>query len=71
MIEAIVAITVGVAAGSIALVSFGFDSTVEVMSSVVVWQFCSEVRTDYDEDRKIAGFAVKEGTEEWRGDGDD
>lgn len=53
VIEAVVAVTAGVAAGSIALVGFGFDSTVEVMSSVVVvWQFRSETRAGYDEDRE-------------------
>ncbi len=40
VIEAFVAIAAGTAAGSIALVGFGLDSTVEVMSAVViVWQF--------------------------------
>jgi divalent metal cation (Fe/Co/Zn/Cd) transporter len=53
VIEAVVAITAGIAAGSIALVGFGFDSTVEVMSSVVVvWQFRREVRSGYDERRE-------------------
>jgi divalent metal cation (Fe/Co/Zn/Cd) transporter len=53
VIEAVVAITAGIAAGSIALVGFGFDSTVEVMSSVVVvWQFRGEVRSGYDKGRE-------------------
>jgi divalent metal cation (Fe/Co/Zn/Cd) transporter len=53
VIEAVVAITAGVAARSIALVGFGFDSMVEVMSSVVVvWQFRGEVRSGYDEGRE-------------------
>jgi divalent metal cation (Fe/Co/Zn/Cd) transporter len=53
VIEAIVAIAAGIAAGSIALIGFGFDSTIEVMSSVVVvWQFRSEARSGYDEDRE-------------------
>ena len=40
VVEAVVAIAAGTAAGSIALVGFGLDSTVEVMSAVViVWQF--------------------------------
>ncbi len=40
LVEAVVAIAAGTAAGSIALVGFGLDSTVEVMSAVViVWQF--------------------------------
>jgi divalent metal cation (Fe/Co/Zn/Cd) transporter len=52
IIEAGVAITAGIAAGSIALVGFGFDSMIEVMSSaVVVWQFRNEVRSGYDEQR--------------------
>jgi divalent metal cation (Fe/Co/Zn/Cd) transporter len=40
VVEAIVAIAAGAAASSIALIGFGLDSTVEVMSAVViVWQF--------------------------------
>ena len=40
VVEAAVAITAGVAASSIALIGFGFDSTIEVMSALVVaWQF--------------------------------
>ena len=40
--EAVVAIAAGVAAGSIALVGFGLDSTVEVLSAlVIIWQFTS------------------------------
>lgn len=40
VVEAIVAIAAGTAASSIALVGFGLDSTIEVMSAVViVWQF--------------------------------
>ena len=51
--EAIVAVSAGVAAGSIALVGFGFDSTIEVLSAgVVVWQFRGELRGGYDEDRE-------------------
>jgi divalent metal cation (Fe/Co/Zn/Cd) transporter len=39
VVEAVVAIIAGAAANSIALVSFGLDSTVEVMSAlVIVWQ---------------------------------
>jgi divalent metal cation (Fe/Co/Zn/Cd) transporter len=52
-VEAVVAITAGVVAGSIALVGFGFDSTIEVMSAVVVvWQFQGELRQGYDEARE-------------------
>jgi len=40
VVEAVVAIVAGRAARSIALVGFGLDSTVEVLSAVViVWQF--------------------------------
>ena len=40
VIEAVVAITAGAAAGSAALVGFGLDSTVEVASAlVIIWQF--------------------------------
>jgi divalent metal cation (Fe/Co/Zn/Cd) transporter len=59
VIEATVAITAGIAAGSIALVGFGFDSTVEVMSSVVVvWQFRGEVRSGYDERREAVALRL-------------
>lgn len=40
VIEAIIAISAGIAAGSIALIGFGLDSTVEVSSGLVIlWQF--------------------------------
>jgi divalent metal cation (Fe/Co/Zn/Cd) transporter len=53
VVEAVVAITAGVAAGSIALIGFGFDSTIEVMSAVVVaWHFQRELHEGYDEDRE-------------------
>ncbi|NNE11944.1 MAG: cation transporter [Ilumatobacter sp.] len=40
VIEAVVAIAAGRAASSIALISFGLDSTVEVASAaVIIWQF--------------------------------
>jgi len=40
LVEASVALAAGVVAGSIALVSFGLDSSVEVLSSLVIlWQF--------------------------------
>jgi divalent metal cation (Fe/Co/Zn/Cd) transporter len=49
VIEAVVAITAGRSAGSIGLISFGLDSTIEVASaSVVVWQF----RGGHDEQRE-------------------
>jgi divalent metal cation (Fe/Co/Zn/Cd) transporter len=53
VIEAVVAIAAGIAAGSIALVGFGFDSTIEVLSAfVVVWQFRAELRGGYDDARE-------------------
>jgi divalent metal cation (Fe/Co/Zn/Cd) transporter len=53
VIEAVVAISAGIAAGSIALIGFGFDSTIEVGSAfVVVWQFRAELRGGYDEGRE-------------------
>lgn len=53
VIEAVVAISAGIAAGSLALVAFGFDSIIEVLSAwVVVWQFRGELRGGYDEDRE-------------------
>lgn len=53
LIEAVIAIAAGVAAGSIALVGFGFDSTIEVVAaSVVVWQFRAELRGGVDEERE-------------------
>jgi divalent metal cation (Fe/Co/Zn/Cd) transporter len=40
MIEAVIAITAGLIAGSIALVGFGLDSVVEVSSGLIIlWQF--------------------------------
>jgi ABC-type polysaccharide/polyol phosphate export permease len=43
-VEAVVAIVAGAVASSIALVSFGLDSTVEVLSaSVIVWQMTRDV----------------------------
>lgn len=53
VVEAVIAIAAGIAAGSIALVGFGFDSTIEVAAAaVVVWQFRSEIRGGVDEDRE-------------------
>jgi divalent metal cation (Fe/Co/Zn/Cd) transporter len=53
VIEAVVAIGAGVAARSAALVGFGLDSTVEVLSAcVVVWQFTGELRGGHDEERE-------------------
>jgi divalent metal cation (Fe/Co/Zn/Cd) transporter len=53
VIEAVVAVTAGLAAGSLALVAFGFDSIIEVLSAfVVVWQFRGELRGGYDHERE-------------------
>jgi divalent metal cation (Fe/Co/Zn/Cd) transporter len=59
VIEAVVAISAGIAAGSIALIGFGFDSTVEVGSAfVVVWQFRGELRGGYDEARERTALTL-------------
>ncbi|MBA3989485.1 MAG: cation transporter [Propionibacteriales bacterium] len=40
LVEAVIAVTAGLIAGSVALVGFGLDSTVEVASGlIIVWQF--------------------------------
>lgn len=40
MVEAVVAVTAGVVAGSVALIGFGLDSLVEVSSGLIIlWQF--------------------------------
>lgn len=44
VIEAIIAITAGIAAGSIALIGFGLDSVVEVSSGLIIlWQFSHRI----------------------------
>jgi divalent metal cation (Fe/Co/Zn/Cd) transporter len=49
-VEAVVAIVSGAVASSIALVGFGLDSTVEVLSaSVIVWQMTRDVPEDREE----------------------
>ena len=53
LIEGIVAVTAGIAAGSIALVGFGIASAIEVASSVIiVWQFSAEGRHGIDTRRE-------------------
>lgn len=53
VIEAAIAVSAGIAAGSLALVAFGFDSIIEVLSAfVVVWQFRGELRGGYDHARE-------------------
>ena len=40
VVEAIIAVTAGIAAGSVALIGFGLDSVVEVSSGLIIlWQF--------------------------------
>jgi hypothetical protein len=47
LVEAVVAIIAGSAASSAALVGFGLDSTIEVLSAVAVaWQFTEKTRKD-------------------------
>lgn len=44
LVEAVIAITAGVVAGSVALVGFGLDSIVEVSSGLIIlWQFSHRV----------------------------
>ena len=67
-IEAVVGITAGVAAGSVALIGFGLDSVVEASSAVIlVWRLRSEAsgrRTSEDAEKKairlvaVAFFAL-------------
>ncbi len=57
VLEAVVAVVAGVSAGSIALVGFGLDSTIEVLSALVIlWQF--NVRDDRREQRALRLIAV-------------
>ena len=40
VVEAVIAVTAGIVAGSVALVGFGLDSVVEVSSGLIIlWQF--------------------------------
>jgi divalent metal cation (Fe/Co/Zn/Cd) transporter len=62
-IEAVVAIGAGLVAGSIALVGFGVDSVIEVLSGwAVVWQFRGELRGGYDEARERLALRLIGGT---------
>lgn len=50
VLEAVVAIAAGVAAGSVALVGFGLDSSVEVASGlIIIWQFSHRVPEDREQ----------------------
>jgi divalent metal cation (Fe/Co/Zn/Cd) transporter len=53
LVEGVVAVSAGIAAGSIALVGFGFDSTIEVFAAiVVVCQFRADERGGINEERE-------------------
>jgi divalent metal cation (Fe/Co/Zn/Cd) transporter len=59
VIEGIVAIAAGVAAGSIALVGFGLDSTIEVASGLVlIWRLRKHGFGDEDEEEAAEKKAV-------------
>jgi divalent metal cation (Fe/Co/Zn/Cd) transporter len=58
VLEAVVAIAAGAAAGSVALVGFGLDSTVEVASGLIIlWQFSHRV-PEAREQRALRMLAV-------------
>lgn len=58
VVEAVVAVASGVAADSIALIGFGFDSSIEVAAaSVVVWQLTGSA-TEEKEHRALRLIAV-------------
>lgn len=51
VVEGIIAVGAGLAAGSIALIGFGIDSFVETISgSVLIWRLSAETRADLDEE---------------------
>lgn len=51
VVEGIVAVGAGIAAGSIALIGFGVDSFVETISgAVIIWRLMAETRGRHDED---------------------
>jgi divalent metal cation (Fe/Co/Zn/Cd) transporter len=53
MVEGIVAVTAGLAAGSIALVGFGFDSWIEVAAAtMVLWRLRAELRGGQPDEAK-------------------
>ena len=59
-IEAVIALTAGVVAGSISLVGFGLDSVVEVSASLIVtWRLAAERRTGCTQDTdRVATRAI-------------
>ena len=51
VVEGLVAVGAGLAAGSIALIGFGFDSFVETISgAILIWRLSAEVRGKLDEE---------------------
>jgi cation diffusion facilitator family transporter len=60
LVEGLVSVVAGAAAGSIALVSFGLDSFVESLSgSVMVWRFARHGRISEAEEARIEGRAER------------
>jgi divalent metal cation (Fe/Co/Zn/Cd) transporter len=54
IVEGVVAITAGLAAGSVALLGFGIDSFVESASgSVMIWRLLAERNADEDDEERI------------------
>ena len=51
IVEGIIAVAAGIAAGSIALIGFGVDSFVETISgAVIIWRLMAETRGRHDEE---------------------
>jgi hypothetical protein len=72
-VEAAVAVGAGLAAGSIALIGFGADSLIESAAGIILlWRFAASHAASEDAEQHaqklIAGVAVKEGRESWRGE---
>jgi divalent metal cation (Fe/Co/Zn/Cd) transporter len=59
-VEAVVALTAGKAAGSIALVAFGLDSIVESLSSLIlVWRLSRHQKVSEEEEERIENLATR------------
>ncbi len=57
VLEGIIAVGAGLAAGSIALIGFGVDSFVETISgAVIIWRLMAETRAQHDDE------AIEHGT---------
>jgi cation diffusion facilitator family transporter len=60
LLEGLVSIFFGMAAGSFALIGFGADSFIESLSgSVMIWRFRQHGRISHDEEEKVEAKAVK------------